>query len=56
MTEQQMKAAATVNAIESMKAGAQGDEDKETFYFRQAWALCPRTTLNVRSAGKKAQG
>ena len=49
------KKAAQDNAEESLKAGAQGDEDKETFYFRQAWALCPRTTLAVRMAGKKAQ-
>ena len=51
-----MKKAAQDNAEESLKQGKEGNSDLEGFFFQQAWALCPRTTLAVRMAGKKAQG
>ena len=48
-----MKEAAKYNAALSLVCDALELHDLAGFYFRQAWALCPRTTLDVRR-GKKA--
>lgn len=47
-----MNEAAKANAVLSLQMEAMGDYEAATWYFRQAWSLCLRTTLKVRRAAK----
>ena len=47
-----MNEAAKANAVLSLQMEAMGDHEAAKWYFRQAWAVCPRTTLTVRRAAK----